>query len=60
MQIAIGLYLLTGVLIARKVTPMSFPFGRNAVMVTLLWPWPVAAHLVSKVTGKYPSWTPPL
>lgn len=53
-------YLTVGVLLARKVCPLSWPLGHNAIAVTLLWPWLVAAELVRRVTGKYPRWTPPL
>jgi len=33
---------------------------QNAYVIWALWPWPIAAHLVRLVTGRYPSWTPPL
>jgi hypothetical protein len=52
------LYLTIGVILAYVLCPISFPFGRNALFVTALWPWPVAAHWVKVFTGKYPSWTP--
>lgn len=34
--------------------------GTHLVFFTLLWPWPVAAQITKKVTGEYPTWTPPL
>lgn len=51
-------YILVGLVVAWRTCPLSFPLGMNAVTVTLLWPWPVAAHVVSLLTGKYPRWTP--
>lgn len=60
MLIALLFYLVVGLILAKIACPISFPFGRNSISVTLLWPWPVAAHLVRLVTGKYPKWTPPL
>lgn len=52
-----GIYLVIGLLIARKMHPMV---GHNFVVTTLLWPWPVAAEATKRITGKYPSWTPPV
>jgi hypothetical protein len=54
------LYLVIGQTFAYVLCPLSFPFGKNALVVTLLWPWPVAAQWVKIITGKYPSWTPDL
>lgn len=53
-----GLYLLTGTILAFIITPFSWPFRRNALLVTFLWPWPIAAELVRMLTGRYPPWTP--
>lgn len=49
-------YLIIGAAIAWRV----LPFSRTALVVVLLWPWPIAGHLVYKVTGKYPRWMPPI
>lgn len=57
---AMMLYLYIGFRIARRACPYSFPTGNNAVLVAMLWPWPIAAHCIFKVTGRYPRWTPPL
>lgn len=51
-----AIYLIAGWLVAWR----ALPNGRNSLMVILLWPWPVAAHLVYIFRGKYPRWTPPL
>jgi len=34
--------------------------GTHLVFFTFFWPWAVAAQAVKKITGEYPSWTPPL
>jgi hypothetical protein len=49
-------YLVVGYAVAWR----ALPFSRNALLVLLLWPLPVAAWLVWLVTGKYPWWTPML
>jgi len=49
-----ALYLLVGWIIAWRV----FPSGRNSLMVLILWPLPIAAHLIYLIRGKYPWWTP--
>lgn len=52
------IYLAVGAFVA---TGIRMPlFGRNWFAVTALWPWPVAAHVVHRITGKLPRWTPPL
>ncbi len=34
--------------------------GTHLAFFTFFWPWAVAAQAVKKITGEYPSWTPPL
>ena len=49
-------YFIVGWLIAWRVSD----FSRNALLLVLLWPIPIAGHLVYVVTGKYPRWMPPI
>lgn len=51
-----ALYFIVGWLVAWRVQRYS----RNALLLVLLWPIPIAAHLVYLVTGKYPWWHPPI
>jgi hypothetical protein len=54
-------YVVVGTLISMKTAPISwqYPPG-NLPFWIFLWPVPVAAEAVQRVTGEYPSWTPNL
>lgn len=52
-----GLYLLVGILLAYSITPFSSSrWLRYALIVLVLWPWPLAGHLVCLLKGRYPRW----
>ena len=34
--------------------------GTHIFFFTFFWPWPIAAQIVKRITGKYPKWTPAL
>jgi len=70
------MYVVTGGMVSWQVCPASWTSmtalceaGRyksarlafwNAGIIWLLWPWPLAAWLWQRVTGKLPSWAPRL
>jgi hypothetical protein len=56
--IGAGLYLLVGSLLARKIWPISWPVGRNALVTTAIWPALLYGQAVKERTGSYPKWMP--
>jgi hypothetical protein len=55
----VALYGLVGSFIAACIAPLSWPFRRNALVLMLVWPWPITAWAVWLVTGRYPRWGAP-
>jgi hypothetical protein len=49
-------YAAVGVVMASRAAPLSFPFGRNALLVTAAWPLFLLADAQHKATGTFPEW----
>lgn len=49
-------YAAIGIAMASRAAPLSFPFGKNSLLVMAAWPLYLLADAQHKATGKFPEW----